>query len=244
MYNGKFVSTDFIIDKIQKDHQFNIAMDKYEIADDIFDAIELIGVRIPYVHRITNGEGDNPDVIMIKDYSAELPCDLRSIEGVRTHLSKAPLIEDSSTFHPQKGTSNEQYPGQSQYLVYHINDNFIFTNFEEGEIEISYLAFPTDGDGVPLIPDDTRYIKGIVAMVAKDIGARLWRRGQLEDKYYEELKSEAAWYIGSAANSLNTPNYDKAESMKNQLSRMIRSSNHHAYNFKYLNSQEILKIHK
>jgi len=244
MYNGKSVTTEYIIERIQKDYGFNQSMDKYEIADDIFDAIELIGVPLHYVERITNGVGNNPPVINIQDYSAELPCDLRQIEGVRMHLSKAPLIEDTSTFKAQTGASNDQYDNMGKYLVYHVNDNFIFTNFEEGEIEITYLAFPTDGSGVPLIPDNTRYIQGIVAYVAERIGHREFFRKNLDRERYEILKEERLWYVPSAANSLRSPSYDQAESIKNQLSRMIKSKNHHAYGFKYLNSQEILKNHK
>lgn len=243
MYNGKYVSTEFIIDKIQKDYGFTSSMDKYEIADDIFDAVELIGVPMAFIRRITNGEGSNPDVISVADYAAELPCDLRSLEGVRTYDTKLPLIEDTSTFKAQEGASNDPYEGTSEYLVYHINDNFIFTNFEEGDIEISYLAFPTDDNGIPLIPDDTRYINGIVAYVAERIGFRQWWKGNLGDKQYSFLQAERAFCIPSAATSLNMPSYDMAQSMSNQLSRLIKSSNHQAYNFKFLNSKEMLKVH-
>ena len=41
-------------------------------------------------------------------------------------------------------------------LGYRLNNNYIFTNFEEGSVEISYTAFVTDDDGYPMVPDDER----------------------------------------------------------------------------------------
>ena len=224
MYNGKYVSTEFIIDKIQKDYGFAMSMDKYDIADDIFDAIELIGVPLGYINRVTNGISGNPDPLVVADYSAELPCDLRMIQGVRVYETKAPLIEDVGTFKPGKGTSNEQYEGKSQHLMYHVNDNFIFVNFEEGKLEMSYLAFPTDSTGVPLIPDNTRYINGVIAYTAERIGHRMFWAGNLDERKYERLVSERAFWMPSAATALNMPSYDKAESMKNQLSNQVIKS--------------------
>jgi hypothetical protein len=243
MYNGKTVTTDFIINKIQSAYSFTRGMDKFDIAEHIFDAMDLMGVRISYVHRITDGVGNNPDVITIEDYSGILPCDLFQIQGVRTHDTKISLTEDTSVYKPTYKSFDDPNASFDTQLKYYVNDNYIYVNYETGELEMSYLAFPTDKNGLPLIPDDTRYINGIVAYVAERIGFSLWWTDQLADKKYAKLETERLWYIPSGASSLLIPSYDKAEALKNMLNRMMQSSDQHRYGFKFLNSQEQLINH-
>lgn len=239
MLSGKYISIDFIIDRIFQDYGFTREIDRAEVAERVYDAMSYIGVPDSYVRTITNGEGDNPDPIAVVDYRAELPCNMYKVISVREDTQKYPMQEVSSTFRP--GYKDDG--GTEGVLSYHINDDFIFTSFETGTIEVSYLALPTDEYGLPKIPDDVVYIRAVVSFVAERIGFRLYMQDKLSEKKYEKLNQEWLWYVGAAQGRSRIPSPDKAEMLKNVLAKMVANSNHHLYNFKYLGFPERLKIH-
>jgi hypothetical protein len=57
-------------------------------------------------------------------------------------------------------------PG-SKDLTYKIQGNFIYTSFEEGEIEVSYQAIATDEQGFPLIPDNSSFTRALELYIKK-----------------------------------------------------------------------------
>lgn len=122
--------------------------------------------------------------------------------------------------------------------TYTINKNYIFTSFKSGIIMMFYKAFPVDNDGLPLIPDNTRYIKAVACRIAERIDYRLWRTNRLARDVYEKSEQEWLWYVGSAANSMRIFTLDEAESFKNQIVRLIPKINEHYTSFKYSGEQE------
>ena len=126
----------------------------------------------------------------------------------------------------------------SSELTYTLNNNYIFTSFKSGTVEIAYKAFPTSEDGMPLIPDDTKYIRAVESYLTMKIDYKLWRQNKLEEKVYRD--SEAKWYFdaGAAKNSANMPSYDEMESIKNSFLRSIPKINQHYSSFGLLNNPE------
>jgi hypothetical protein len=54
-------------------------------------------------------------------------------------------------------------------LTYKIQGNCIFTApLRDGTIEISYMAMPIDGEGYPLIPDNSAYTRALEAYIKKE----------------------------------------------------------------------------
>ena len=128
-------------------------------------------------------------------------------------------------------------------MSYFLRDGYIFTSIEDGDIEISYKAYPTDKDGLPQVPDDTKYIAAVTAYVAERIGFRMYMEDLMTERKYERLNTDWLFRVQQAANSIRIPSLDQAEALKNQLVKMTLFSNHHAYNFRYLNSPESNKTY-
>jgi len=151
------------------------------------------------------------------------------------------MIEDTSTFRSSYDTEDET-TSLTFPLTYHVNNSYIFTKFNEGTVVLEYLAFPSDENGLPVIIDDVRYIKGIKTYVAERIGSYLWMSGKLSDKIYNKLEQDWSFYVNSAATSLRVKGVDGMESLKNIMARMISNSHHHDYQFKYRANKEALNI--
>lgn len=112
------------------------------------------------------------DVVEIENYVGELPCDFATLR--QFSLCGRPVIKNSHTFGPLKDkTSTVETTYQIDGTVYQesdlpqlassstvysnneyeIRDGFVYTNFESGDLYISYWAYPLDEEGYPLVPD-------------------------------------------------------------------------------------------
>ncbi len=125
--------------------------------------------------------------------------------------------------------------------TYTINDNFIFTSFREGyNVIMAYKAFPIDNKGLPLIPDDVKFKLAVKCFITMKIDYILWRRGDLPRDVYEHSEREWAWYCGAATTKARIPSYDKMESIKNSVMKLIPKLDQHANGFMNLGSKERL----
>lgn len=123
-------------------------------------------------------------------------------------------------------------------LTYSLSNNYIFTSFKNGTVEMSYKAFPMNDDGYPLVPDDTKYIRAVQSYITMKIDYRLWRQDKISEKVYRD--SESQWYfnVNSAKNGMNMPSIDEMESIKHSWMRSIPKINQHAQSFIYQSMPE------
>jgi hypothetical protein len=231
MFNGKYISIEYLMERMHRENPFlRNKLDKYEVAEYIYDAMLAIGVTVPYEHKTSK--------IDVENYRAELPHNILTIEGIRRTSDNAPMVKMTGHYPTEEGDLKN--PGAM--LAYRIEGNYIFVPIEEGEeaIEVSAKVFPIDNCNLPKIPDSPRYLKAIISYIVERYGFIMWMSDELPENKYRELERDWLFYVKSAANEMRMPGYDEAESLKAQLQRMISSSNHHAYGFKYLNSPEKL----
>lgn len=125
-------------------------------------------------------------------------------------------IQEQTIIFPKSISSTQPLPFQ-KYGSYSINDNYIFTNFQTGYIFLAYRAIPVDCNGLPMIPDNQRYIEAVKAFIGWKIDYLLYRRGELAKNIYEDSYQEWLWYVASAGNAARVPNYDEAQALLNEI---------------------------
>lgn len=118
--------------------------------------------------------------------------------------------------------------------TYKINENYIFTNFSEGFIYMSYYAFPVDDEGYPLIPEDQKYKEAVKAYVRMKIDYKLWRKGKLGRDVYADSQQQWAWRVGQAQNQARIPTIGGMEGIKNQQLKLVWNKFHYNEFFKNL----------
>lgn len=132
------------------------------------------------------------------------------------------------------------YQRPSEYVnSYKVNNNYIYTNFKEGFIELVYTGFVKDASGYPMIPDDQRYIEAIKWSLIEHIDYKKWRVGDISDRVYDKSEREKMWAIGSAKTKADIPTVDQMESMKEMFLRSIIKTRRHDIYFKYGNLPEM-----
>ena len=150
-----------------------------------------------------------------------------------------PLQYGASTFHKSmhcEGCVNENMQYEDTYIV---DNDYIKTSFESGKICLSYMAFPTDDDCYPLVPDDISFKEAMFWYVYKKI---LLSNPTFKNNGIDYGTAENQWkyYCTQARNAANYPDIDKYESYLNQWVRLVPDINRHACFFDELNERENL----
>lgn len=236
---GKYVDVSYIIERIYRDYGFDLEIKYDEVIEWVWDVISLIGAPQSFVDKVTDGSTGMPDPIEISSYRGSLPCDLHSVYLARDYDSKMPMVCKGSSY--LKDT-DQLYIKESQYS-YTLNNNYIFTSFEEGEVELHYKAFPTSNLGIPMVPDDIKFIMATQSYIAERIGFRLWMQEKLGQTRYDKLEQERNYYIGAAQSKAQIPSIDEMEAIKNRYLRLKINPDLHDTSFIYSMEKERLILH-
>jgi len=241
MTNGKYVSVHTIIEKAYRDLGLSDDINFGDAVEWIGEAIELIGTPMQLSDKVAN--------IDICSYKGKLPCDLHLITTSRaaTGITVEDLAEtpcrftamrySTDAFHHHYCNSCKDH-GCDSDLTYKVNDNYVFTNFETGVVQMSYKAIPTDKDGFPLVPDDIKFKEGVAGHLKWKIAFIRWANGKMPAAVYQKLEQDRDWYIGAAQNRGHMPSVDQMESIKNNWIRLIPKINQHADSFRSAGHRE------
>jgi hypothetical protein len=167
-----------------------------------------------------------PSTIYATDISLSEDDDL-----VTTNIEVVNIQSESMDGFPESITPNE----------YKINGGIIFTDFTTGYVEMAYTSIPLDSQGLPMIPDDYKYIRAIEDYIIERIDYRVWRRSPSPQNksILNDSEQKSAFSIGSARTKGRIPSVDQMESIKNMWLRSIPRISEHSNNFNSLNKQEV-----
>ena len=241
MLTSKYISCYRIFEKVHQDYGFKDKLNWITALEWIGDAIDRVGTGFALIDKVTGMDPLTP-TIKIENYRGELPCDCHEVISCREYCYKIPMRYSSDTYH--RNPYNDRSPDftSNSDLTYILNNNYIFTSFDIGEVEMAYKAFPVDEKGFPLIPDDHKFIRAVTAYVAEKIAFNLWTRGELADKVYMEIKQERLWAIPAARTKADMLSLDQMETFKNSLLRTIPKTNEWNAGWLYLGQGEERKI--
>ena len=246
--NGKYRNIDAVIEKVHRDYGFT-DINKGDCAEWIGEILGLIGEEEIFIQKQTDGNNDlcNLPPIEVRNGRAKLPCDLVKLISVKDAVTGVTLLESLDNFMPtfndckdgeikfedrrnsiqeDKGCEKVLSDGEENQLnynelnkTYRVNNDFIFTNFDNGYLIMSYVGFPIDDEGYPLIPDDESFMRSASLEIAYNTAFKMAMRGSINERFLDRLARERDWYVGQAKNKAIIPNADKLESLKNMWVR-------------------------
>lgn len=242
--NGKYVSIHTIIGKVYRDLGMVDTINLVDAVEWAGEAMELIGASYVLDQKIER--------LTIENYKAKLPCDLHYIEttqGLSCTVDDEVCDIDTSSYTPMRYSSDSfhhWYCGQDYFndhncnsaLTYKINNDYIFTNFEEGYVLMSYHAIPVDENGYPKIPDDIKFIHAVSYHIMWRLAFIKWSQGKMPGPVYQVIERDRDFYIGAAQAADKMPSVDMMETIKNNWIRLIPKINHHASSFKEVGTPE------
>lgn len=122
---------------------------------------------------------------------------------------------------------------------YYVEADKIKTSFASGKVCISYMAFPTDDECYPLVPDDISFKEAMFWYIYKKmlLGGETPVNNGINYVFAEQ---QWKYYCTQARNAAVFPDIDRYESFMNQWVRLIPNINRHSYAFENLGTRETL----
>lgn len=191
--------------------------------------IKIVGMPTAFEHETTT--------IKVEDYAGteSLPDNCYQVLAVRKE-GATPVVLNTSTSVFGSSKSNSASPS------YIIRGNVIQTSFEEGELEISYLALPVDSEGYPTIPEIASYIRALELYIKKKWFTILFDLGKLNISIYNNIKQEYAFAVGQAQSELIKPSLDEMEAFTNMWNSLLPRHSAHKFGYSTVGSREIKRF--
>lgn len=251
MLSGRTVSIDTIIEILYRDYGFP-EVNRAEVAEWIWTSMSIIGNPHPYEDKVIELE--------IYDFRSDLPLDLYTISFIREKISGLPLREMTDLMNkfgdtayegvteieadtdPATGSTYDTIIGSdtsSEFYTFKVQGNFIYFGMETGTVEMQYKSIPIDiVTGMPTVPDDPVYMRGVVSFIAERIAFRLMLKDLLSERKYDIIQRDYLFNVGAARNSAFRLDPARMETLINRWKSTYLGPDHFDTGFKYLGSRE------
>jgi hypothetical protein len=236
MMNGKYIKLDRVIENVGRDYGFT-ELNWINCVEWVGECLDLIGAPMTYIQKATDGNESlgHQLPITIEDNRGKIPCDLHKlIQGFRKEGgSYIPMRVSTDTTHISYLCNDTVSNSANLENTYKLNNGYIFTSFDAGEVMLVYMANPTDERGYPMIPDNIKYIKACQAYIGDKMIFKKEIQGHpVSGRVVQKIEQELAWYTAAADSSARIPTIDEMESWKNNFIKLIPNINSHASAFR------------
>lgn len=227
MFNGKYTSLQEVIYRLKR-HPLLANIEIADIAYDAMDVINLLGAPLIYESKVK--------FLDVEEFRTPLPCDLLYTLSVGRLVNDriSPMSSSTSTRAGNWSCVDANGASTLPLSTYAIKRGFIYTDFEEGTVEVNYKAVALDEDGYPMIPDHVSVIKAIEANVTAQHFKVKVDMGEIAESALRRAETDYSWYMAQAQSILAIPDVDEMESIKNGLIRLIHNTSEHDNGFRNL----------
>lgn len=179
---------------------------------------------------------DKEEDISIKEYRGKLPCDLVSINQVKEKDSGICMKSMTSTFHPSNELNHTEYS-------FKVQGNVILTSFRTGELVISYKAIPVDDCGIPLLIDNSNFLKALELYIKKEKFGILYDEGKIREGVMNKAQQDYAWAVAQCEKEFIMPSMSEMQSITNMWNTIIPRVTEFDKGFVNLGDREYLRNH-
>lgn len=245
---GKYTTIYDIIERVRREGVNDFTEE--EAKEWIWESVSLLGIPFHFVDKtavltIENARSPLPYDYCdfteggIREYNSKIPL----IKNVNTYYNadnvgviENPIIlnseaesivyvdgvlTDASVFLTQVPI----YINNSEDYTYRINNGYLFTGFKTGTVEMAYKAFPVDNENNPLIEDDVKVIRTVVAYIVRKIIKRMWLRDEISLQKKQVFDQEYSFAAASARSNSNLEGIDTWENIRARMNRLYRDPN-------------------
>lgn len=228
--SGNYVSIKHVLNRILREQPF---IEQLNLAD----AVEWAGQFINKLGAEKLYKRYNCEVEILEN-SGKLPDNFKYIEAIRDKYNNVQMKVSLNKF-PHGINSGTHFENNQSYTI---RENIIFTDFEEGTLEVVYRGYRLDDDGFPEIPDDERIIEGVYWYIVYKLAYIKFMSDQLSATKFQYIEQMYLTYIRSARYKAIMPNKQEMEAIKDQELRLVPDVDAYKNSFVTLDSIENIKL--
>jgi hypothetical protein len=196
--------------------------------------IDFIGIfGFPELYEDKQAEID------ICDFRGKLPCDLVSIDMVKDCKTNVPLRSMTAAFNP----GGKYYNHLRQEPQFKTQNRTIITSFPEGKVIIAYKAIPVDDEGLPLLVNNTKYMRALELYVKCQLFTMLFDEGKITQQVLSHTEQEYGWAAGQLSEEFKTPSVAEMQTITNMLHQIFPRYDEFYNNFETLGNKEFRRVH-
>ena len=231
--NNNFVNIRVVLDRLLR-HPLLTDLNLETAIQYTVDFIGAMGLPNVYVDKI--------ETVDIKEYRGELPCDLIAVNQVRLHKNGIALraMTDNFNAYPTHDHDRDCERGEPSFKT---QGRVIFTSIREEKVDISYKAIMLDDDGLPLIPDNSVFLKALELYIKKEWFTILFDMGKISPAVLNNTQQSYAFVAGQCNNEFLIPSVSEMEAITNSWNQLIPRTNEFRNGFKNLGDKEYLRVH-
>lgn len=132
-------------------------------------------------------------------------------------------------------------PKNCRELTYKIQNHRIFTSEESGYVEMSYLALAIDEDGLPLIPDNSKFTRALEWYIKLQHYTNLFECGKVDIRVLNNTQQEYCWAVGAYESECHRLSIDEMQSLANSLNTLVVRVDDHNKSFIHEGSREYIR---
>lgn len=189
------------------------------------DFISIIGLPTFYLDKEVD--------VTIEDYRGLMPCDLVSIVQVKDKKTGFCMHSMTDSFNPREYNFHTEPTFKTQ-------GNIILTSFRTGEITISYKALPVDETGIPLLIDNSNFLKALELYIKKEKFGDLYDEGKIRDGIMNKAEQDYAWAVTQCEKEFIMPSISELQSLTNMWNTLIPRVTEFDNGFTKLGNREYL----
>ena len=197
----------------------------------VIDFMGIFGFPELYEHKET--------IIDICDYKGQLPCDLVEVEMLVDYRTNIPLRSMTSVFNP----GNKYYNHLQQEPQFKIQNRVLFVTFPNGKVKLAYKAIPVDDEGLPMIVDNSKYLKCLELYIKCQLFTELFELGKISQQVLQHTEQEYDWAAGQLSEEFKTPSVAEMQTITNMMNQMIVRKDEFYTRFERLGNKEYWQKH-
>ena len=230
--NNNFVNIRVVLDRLLR-HPLLTDLNLETAIQYTLDFIGVMGLPNVYVDKV--------ETVDIKEYRGELPCDLIAVNQVRLHKNGIALraMTDNFNAYPTHDHDRDCERGEPSFKT---QGRVIFTSIREEKVDISYKAIMLDDDGLPLIPDNSVFLKALELYIKKEWFTILFDMGKISPAVLNNTQQEYAFKAGQCNNEFVIPSVSEMEAITNMWNQLIPRVTEFRRGFKNLGDKEYIRV--
>ena len=108
-------------------------------------------------------------------------------------------------------------PRRVRMNTYMTQNSVMFLSNAHDVVDISYLGVMTDGDGYPMIPDNAKFVRALVAYIKREVFTVLFETGQMRPEVLQNAQQEYSWAVGAASSDMHEIDLPRLEQLSNAM---------------------------
>lgn len=135
-------------------------------------------------------------------------------------------------------------PSKGEGANYYVTqNNYIYLSNQSDTVHISYLAVLMDDDGYPMIPDNSKFTRALIAYIKKEHFTMLFDLDGVSQQVLQQAQQDYAWAVGACESSMHELDLPRLEVLSNVMHGMINKNDEYRNMFASNGDEVIFKTH-